>query len=190
MAQTSVPSNQYYLDLFRDGYERAIDQIYLDHKRYFIHYLEQYYPIYSDLEELYSDAVIVLYENLTKPTFELTCTIQTYLNGIGKNKLFKKINREPEVSNLPDGFDCSDWLEDVELEGISPQEIAIFTEVFNKMAAARSKCYQLFQLFYYQSLSMREIADELGYSSEANARQQKYKCLTRLRAHIDKLLDR
>jgi DNA-directed RNA polymerase specialized sigma subunit len=58
------------------------------------------------------------------------------------------------------------------------------------MAAARSKCYQLFQLFYYQSRSMREIADELGYSSEANARQQKYKCLTRLRAHIDKLLDR
>jgi RNA polymerase sigma factor (sigma-70 family) len=190
LAQTSVPSNQYYLDLFKARYERAIDQIYLDHKRYFIHYLEQYYPIYSDLEELYSDAVIVLCENLTKPTFELTCTIQTYLNGIGKNKLFKKINREPEVSNLPDGFDCSDWLEDVELEGISPREIAIFTEVFNKMAAARSKCYQLFQLFYYQSRSMREIADELGYSSEANARQQKYKCLTRLRAHIDKLLDR
>jgi DNA-directed RNA polymerase specialized sigma24 family protein len=120
----------------------------------------------------------------------LTCKIQTYLNAIGKNQLFKRINRQKEVSNLPDYFDCNDWLEDVELEDITAQEYAIFKEVFNKMAEARSKCYQLFQLFYYQKSSLNEIALALGYSTEANARQQKYKCLLRLRAHIHKLLER
>jgi DNA-directed RNA polymerase specialized sigma24 family protein len=133
---------------------------------------------------------MVLYENLFKPDFHLTCTIQTYLCSIGKNKLFKRINRQKEVSNLPDNFDCNDWLEDVELDGITPQEYSIFVDVFNKMAAAKSKCYQMFQLYYYQKSSMKDIAYVLGYSSEANARQQKYKCLVRLREHINKRLEK
>jgi DNA-directed RNA polymerase specialized sigma24 family protein len=127
---------------------------------------------------------------LSDSAFQLTCKIQTYLNAIGKNQLFKRINRQKEVSNLPDHFDCNDWLEDVELEDITAQEYAIFKEVFNKMADARSKCYQMFQLYYYQMSSMKDIAHELGYSSEANARQQKYKCLVRLREHINKRLEK
>jgi RNA polymerase sigma factor (sigma-70 family) len=186
----STYPNEYYLELFQVNRRLGIDQIYLDHKRYFIQYLEQYYPIVSDLDMIYSDAVLVLIEKLSDPAFQLTCKIQTYLNAIGKNQLFKRINRQKEVSNLPDYFDCNDWLEDVELEDITAQEYAIFKEVFNKMAEARSKCYQLFQLFYYQKSSLNEIALALGYSTEANARQQKYKCLLRLRAHIHKLLAR
>lgn len=188
MAKTYDQSNQYYIDLIQANPERGVDRIFLDHKQYCIRYLAQYYPIYSDLEEIYSDAVMVLYENLFKPDFHLTCTLQTYLCSIGRNQLFKRINRQKEVSNLPDNFDCNDWLEDVELEDISPREYAIFKKVFNEMAEARSKCYQMFLLFYYQDCSMKKIAQKLGYSSEANARQQKYKCLLRLRAHIDKLL--
>jgi DNA-directed RNA polymerase specialized sigma24 family protein len=98
------------------------------------------------------------------------------------------INRQKEFSNLPGDFDCYDWLVDVELKDITPREYAIFVEVFKEMAEARSKCYQIFQRVYYQGQPMKEIALELGYSSEANARQQKYKCLLKLRAHIDKLL--
>lgn len=190
MAKTYDQSNQYYIDLIQDNSERGIDRIFLDHKQYCIKYLAQYYPIYSDLEEIYSDSVMVLYENLFKPDFHLTCTLQTYLCSIGKNQLFKRINRQKEVSNLPDGFDCGDWLEEVELDGISPQEYSIFVDVFNKMAEAKSKCYQMFQLLYYQKSSMKDIAHELGYSSEANARQQKYKCLVRLREHINKRLEK
>ena len=188
MAKSYDQSNQYYLGLFRANRKRGIDVIYLDHKQYFIQYLAQFYPIYSDLDMIYTDAVLVLIENLGRSSFQLTCTIQTYLNAIGKNQLFKKINREPEVSTLPEGFDCGDWLEDIELDGISPAEYAIFKKVFKQMAEARSKCYQIFQRVYYQGQAMKEIALELGYSSEANARQQKYKCLLRLKENIDKQL--
>ncbi len=190
MSKAQNLSNQHYLDLFQANRDFAIEQIYLDHKHYFVRFLAQYYPIQSDLDSLYSDAVLVFIEKLAQPSFRLTCTIQTYLNAIGKNQLFKMINREKEKSSLPDDFDSSDWLEDLELDGVSPEEYAVFTQVFQQMAEARSKCYQLFQLFYYQNLSMLEIALELGYSTEANARNQKYRCLLRLKEHIAKQLNR
>ena len=188
LAKSYEQSNQHYLDLFQANRKLAIDEIYLDHKPYFIHYLKQYYPINSDLDMIYTDAVLVLIEKLPNPLFQLTCTIQTYLNAIGKNKLFKLINREPELSTLPDGFDCSDWLDEIELDGISPLEYAIFKKVFNQMAEARSKCYEIFQRFYFHCQSMKEIANELGYGTEANARQQKYKCLLSLKKNIAKQL--
>ena len=188
LAKPYEQSNQFYLGLLKANHRLGVDQLYLDHKRYFIHYLEQYYPIYSDLDIIYSDAVLVLIEKLRNPDFQLTCTIQTYLNAIGKNQLFKQINREPELSNLPENFDCVDWLDELELDGITTEEYTIFKKVFDQMATARSTCYELFQLFYYQSLSMREIAFELGYGSEAVARQQKYKCLLSLKKIIAKHL--
>lgn len=188
MAKTYDQSNQPFLDLFQANRDRGIDRIYIAHKDYFVEYLAQYYPMYEELEEVYSDAVVVLFEKLITPTFTLTCTIQTYLNAIGRNHVFKRMKNPPKEVSWPEDFICEDWLAEVEFSGISDREYEIFLRLFQKMAKAKSKCYQIFQLFYYQELPMWEIAIELGYSSEANARNQKYQCLVRLRENITKLL--
>ncbi len=188
MAKSYEQSNQYFLNLFQTNRDKGIDAIYLAHKDYFINYLAQFYNRYEELEELYCDAVLVLNEKLISPSFQLTCSIQVYLNAIGRNQVFKRIKNPPIEMPWPENFTCEDWLQDVEFDGISEREYEIFRRLFQQMAEAKSKCYQIFQLFYYQELPMWEIAIELGYSSEANARNQKYQCLVRLREKIYKIL--
>ena len=42
-------------------------------------------------------------------------------------------------------------------------------------------CKQLLELHYYKNLGWAEIASKLGYANAASARNQKYKCLERIR---------
>jgi hypothetical protein len=46
-------------------------------------------------------------------------------------------------------------------------------------------CKELLECFYYKNLSWSEIASRLGYSSAASARNQKYKCLERIRKAVN-----
>ena len=46
------------------------------------------------------------------------------------------------------------------------------------------RCLQLLILFYYRSLSMQEIADNMDFSSAKLAKNQKYKCMERAKKKI------
>ena len=161
------------------------------HKQYCIDFLLQYYPVREDIEEIYNDGVLVLHDKLLDPSFELTCSIQTYLNTICKNQLFKKINRQKQFSSLPDEFNSEDWFEDEPTQGPDVErELEVLRQELNHMAASGKKCYELFQLVYFEKYSMAEIADLLDYTTAANASNQKYKCLQRLKKIMERTLGR
>jgi DNA-directed RNA polymerase specialized sigma24 family protein len=46
-------------------------------------------------------------------------------------------------------------------------------------------CHTLLDLFYYQKKSMEEITVELNYKNTDSAKNQKYKCIERLRKLVD-----
>jgi DNA-directed RNA polymerase specialized sigma subunit len=46
------------------------------------------------------------------------------------------------------------------------------------------KCRQLLSLYYYEHRSWEEISGMLGYTTAANARNQKYKCLEQVRKKV------
>ena len=189
MPLPSYQTNQEFIDLFKIDRLGGIELIYKKHRRYCIDFLLQYYPVRADIEEIYNDGILVLHDKLLEPSFELTCSIQTYLNKICRNQLFRKINRQKEFSSLPDEFDCDDWLEDEQTQGPGfDRELEVLRDELAKLARRGSKCYELFQLVYFEKYSMEEIADLLEYSSAANARNQKYKCLQRLKVHINRTL--
>ncbi len=58
-------------------------------------------------------------------------------------------------------------------------------EAYNQMDKALSKlgepCKSLIEAFYIQKKHMLEIADLFGYTNADNAKNQKYKCLLRLK---------
>ena len=122
-------------------------------------------------------------------SFQLTCSIQTYLNTICKNQLFKKINRQKEFSSLPDDFDSDDWFEDEQTQGPGlDRELEVLRVELAKLARRGSTCYELFQLVYFEKYSMEEITDLLDYGTPGNTRNQKYRCLQRLKVHINRTL--
>ena len=144
-----------------------------------------------DLEDIFQDANIILYEKIVKGDFELTSTFQTYLNSvcrfqllntIGKSKLTKEfqvnIDDNDEKSN-DFNPNIMDSLEEVENEN-EPQFLAI-ERAMEILKNEGRNCYDLLVQFWYHRKKMDEIASLLGYTNAANTKNQKSRCQDRLR---------
>ena len=154
----------------------------------------------DDLNDIFQDAIIILYEKIIAGNFELTSSIQTYLNSVCRFQLLNKFKSDKKVINHEDetSFDLlnnnqqfDDAITDV-LEPIQDEKEKQFTAIEQaliKMKEAGGKCYELLTLFWYQKKSMDYIADNLEYTNASNAKNQKYKCQKRLEKLANNYLD-
>lgn len=125
-------------------------------------------------QEIFNDSLILLLEKVTAPEFVLTSKLTTYLYGINrflwKNQL-RKQNKNIEL-------EWSDTLilnqEDLEYDEDKEEKIQVLESLLTKIT---EKCKAIIQLFYFERLSMKQIAEQLNYSSVNSAKTQKYKCL-------------
>ncbi|WP_162852643.1 RNA polymerase sigma factor [Dinghuibacter silviterrae] len=121
----------------------------------------------GDLEmarDVFQDAVLVLLERDEAPDHP-----EAYLIGIAKN-LCRREARRPATIGLP---------ADLVAPGARTS-----TPIWGYLRGAGARCLQLLQAFYYNNLSMEDIAGEFHYSSAHSATVQKYKCLERLREQL------
>lgn len=146
----------------------------------------------DELEDVFHDAVIVLYEKILNGGFELTAAIQTYLNSVCRFKLLNTISKENLNSEFVDALDNEnddehplsfkttifDQIEEIENSN-EPQFIAI-EKALEKMKIAGGNCYELLTLFWYQKKSMAEMTEIFGYTNKDNTKNQKAKCQKRL----------
>lgn len=128
----------------------------------------------EEAEEVFSDALILLIEKVSKPNFQLTSKLSTFLYGIARflwlNEL-KKTKRKYEL-------EWSDTLilidEDLDYDAEQEEQIKDLEKVISQVS---QKCQQIFELFYFQKESMQVIAERLGFTSVNSAKTQKYKCI-------------
>mgnify|MGYP000232597481 FL=1 len=124
--------------------------------------------------EIFHDSLVLLIEKVSKPDFELTSRLSTYLYGVNrflwKNELRKR-NRNPELE-WKDTLILS--ADDLEYSEEKEEKIRILDKV---LSGVTEKCKKIFELFYYQRKSMTEIAEKLEFSSVNSAKTQKYKCM-------------
>jgi RNA polymerase sigma factor (sigma-70 family) len=134
-------------------------------------------------QDIYQEAVIVLYENAQKPGFELSCQVQTYLYSVSKRLWLKYLKKQGRMVLLKeqfeeDGFDVSEAME------LYSEREAEFEKMSRSLVELGEPCATLIKDFYIEKLSMEEIAIKFGYTNADNAKNQKYKCLQRLRKYF------
>jgi RNA polymerase sigma factor (sigma-70 family) len=105
--------------------------------------------------------------------FQLTSALNTYLFSICKylwKDELKKKNRivSYEVKDAP--------VEDLEDYKDTEHKSAWLDKAIQSLGA---KCVEILQLFYYQKLSMEQIATRLDYKNTDTVKTQKYKCIER-----------
>jgi DNA-directed RNA polymerase specialized sigma subunit len=61
------------------------------------------------------------------------------------------------------------------------QEEEKFKKAETALQKLGDKCKKLLQLFYAQKKSFKEIADELDFTNEKIAKNQKYRCMEKAR---------
>jgi len=171
--------NNEVLRRIKTGDKLALEEVYIMYRPEFIGWMTSVNKIsVSDAKDLYQQSILILYENIVNGKLtEMNSNFKTYLYAVGKNK-FSELKRQwkknsAEIDeNLPDHHVAHDD-EDKESALINLSEKAL--------VVLGNPCKELLELYYYHKRSMNEIAEMLGYKNEGSAKNQKYKCLLRLK---------
>jgi RNA polymerase sigma factor (sigma-70 family) len=123
--------------------------------------------------------MIVLYEKVKTGTFELNCLLKTYLYSVCRRLWLKRLSQlqriSPEVEKLEETVPVEEELE------LHEQRNLDFQTMEKSMKNLGEPCKSLLEAYYLQKKNMVEIAENFGYTNADNAKNQKYKCLMRLK---------
>jgi RNA polymerase sigma factor (sigma-70 family) len=133
----------------------------------------------DDARDVFQEAMVVLYEKAKTAQFELNCQLKTYIYSVCRRLWLKRLQQlqrySSEVDSITEMVPVEDELEQHELKNFE------FVVMEKSMLSLGEPCRSLLEAYYLQKRSMIEIAGSFGYTNADNAKNQKYKCLTRLK---------
>lgn len=162
--------------------EAVVKEVYLSLREEFILWMAKNFNTTDDLgRDLYQESFLSFIENVnSEKLISLTSTIKTYLFSIGKNKYFEYVRKqERERVGVPN-------LDSMTVEPIETNSSNDVDALKEGLRALGDPCAKLLFLFYFKKKSLKEIATELGYKNVQTAKNQKYKCILRLREIMKK----
>jgi len=171
-----------------NGSDEALTQLY---RRYFpmiLHLVRQNSGSEDDAKDIYQEALVVVYEKLTAGTLVLTAQLKTYLYSICRRLWLKQLAHRNRNGQPGGGYFLNDTNPEVVSVDDDLREHETRDRQFELMSESLHKlgepCRTLLEDFYVRHLSMQEITDKFGYTNADNAKNQKYKCLMRLKRYF------
>lgn len=174
--KTPINWAQYILD----DENRAISEIYSDHRSSFISWVKNSSNCDTDTAlDIYQVSIVILYENVMCGKLTELDNVKSYLFKIGKNKLMEhyrsvKKNQHAEINeNL--------LLDRAINEDIIDDQIELIDRIADSLSNLGDPCKTILENFYFQKMSLEEIASSMNYKNSDTVKTKKYKCIQRLR---------
>jgi RNA polymerase sigma factor (sigma-70 family) len=139
-----------------------------------------------ELEDVYHDSILILYEKILKTEFILTASLQVYLNSVCRFQMLNKLKDDKRNIVIDDGDSDNksvifDETDNDEVEIAKKLQNTALEKALELMKQDKGHCYELLTQFWYHKKSMNELTAIFGYSNAANAKNQKSRCQERLR---------
>lgn len=163
-------------------------------------YLQGYFSLSrSDCEDVFQEAFIVLYKNITEGKLTLTAALSTYFIGICRNKAHEKIRAKGKEINIIDEFPntTKDEFEDERIdrllaleddtEQIEIRKEAIVREIVSNLP---SPCDKILWGFYRDGFSMKTLAQMYNYSSAGSVKVTRHRCAQKFKARFLEISNR
>lgn len=139
----------------------------------------------EEAQDVFQEALIVIYNKLVNKELELYCTFKTYLYSVSRlmwlKQLEKKKYKSEEIydENMTDlRVDDKNILDQIETN----ERFRLYQKYFKQL---NEDCRKVLELFI-NKVPLREIAEIMGYSSEKYAKKRKYICKEILINNIQK----
>jgi len=169
----------------KQGDEDALVKIYLKYKKEFIGWAVKYFNLRpEECEDIYQDAILVFRQNIvSNKLVELNSSIKTYLFAVAKNIALKKVNRASrQLSDEQIKYEPATENKDV------IDNILEYNETHQLIAKLVDKLKEpnrsILKMYYYQNLSMSEIAKKLNYKNDKVVKAQKVRCMNELKKMV------
>lgn len=133
----------------------------------------------DDAKDIFQEAIIVLYEKVRAGGFELQCQVKTFLYSVSRRLWLKRLQQQNRYAAPGDSFETVVPVEeDLDAHEQRNAEFEMMEQAINHLG---EPCKSLLEAYYLQKQNMQVIAANFGYTNADNAKNQKYKCLMRLK---------
>lgn len=162
------------LDLIRQGNEEALVMLYHANRKMIMAFVTRNNGTPDDGEDLLQESLLVLWERVRAGRFEYSAKLSTFLFGTARNMWMRRLaNKRRESPAILDPDSYSDGGASLLENLIVSEEAAMVQEALKKIGAP---CRQLLLLFYWEELSMEEIAGRMGFANADTVKSKKYQC--------------
>jgi RNA polymerase sigma factor (sigma-70 family) len=159
--------------------EVALQELYKMHYPMVVHLVCTNNGTEQEAKDVYQDAMIAFYDRVQQPDFVLTCKIKTYVYAVSRRLWLKRLTQKKRYYGNVE--EAESFLRvDEEMKSIEELEDD-YLKMDEAMDGLGEPCLGIIRDFYVHGHSMEMISGKYGYTTADNAKNQKYKCLQRLK---------
>lgn len=171
-------TDQELLQWLRLGRQEAYQRLYQLHYPMVRFLVIQNSGSTEEADDVFQDGLMVLLNKVRNGEFQLTASLKTFIYAVCRNIWLKRLKEKGKTKLI-------DFEQPIELPTEEEQPVedndVIVQQLRVCLEAIGDSCRKILERFYYFRMSMEEIAAELGYTNADNVKNQKYKCILRLR---------
>jgi RNA polymerase sigma factor (sigma-70 family) len=131
----------------------------------------------EDAKDIFQDTVLIFYNQVKLNKYDEEKEIGGFMYSVARNLWINKVKKSSRFVQMND---TETWkgVEDSVLDDMIGREKAnAIEQVMNKTG---EECKKLLKYSIYDKLSMKEISEKMGYSSEGVAKTYNYRCKQKL----------
>ncbi|WP_299218873.1 sigma-70 family RNA polymerase sigma factor [uncultured Aquimarina sp.] len=178
----SNPKEREILEGIAAGDTLVIKAFYKKNYNYIRGYILQNSGDEEDAEDVFQDALIVMYQKLRSDTLDINVSIRTYFYAICKNIWRSRLRKKRKLIFDNELIEVDEQLEASIIEDIEKKEREhLYRKYFLRLSDA---CKEVLSLVFAGN-TMKEIARITGYA-EGYARKKKFECKKSLLDKIEK----
>lgn len=129
----------------------------------------------DDANDVFQEAIIIIYRKLKANELVLDCTFETYLYSVCRFLWLKQLEkRKVEKEKIKDNHEYHEDLYDDSLERVADlnERYRLYQKHFTNLG---KDCQKILQL-YFDKVPLKNIAQIMGFKSEKYAKKRKFKC--------------
>ena len=158
------------LEKISRGDEKALEYLYRKYYRMMTNVVIKNNGTEQEAKDIYQDALIVFWQKVSSNQLTLTSKISTYLYSVCLNLWRKELDRKSRLSH--EEHDTPEYMDDE-----AKERQAIIHQCIGQLG---DTCRKILTYYYFDDLSMQDIAHKLGFATTETAKTKKYKCKKRL----------
>ncbi len=161
------------------GDRKIIEGIYKDHFNMIQSLIVNNNGTADDARDIFQEAMVVLFEKVRTGSFELNCQLKTYLYSVSKRLWLKRLQQNNRLFTQEVDLETTVPVdEEIEQHEKRDAEFELMSQAIQRLG---EPCKSLLEAYYLRKMNMQDIALQFGYTNSDNAKNQKYKCLMRLK---------
>ncbi len=164
------------LERIKRGEEKVLDYLYKKYYRMMVKIVITNNGTEEEAQDVYQEALIVFWQKVISDKLVLTSKISTYLYSICLNQWRKELDRKSRLSHVEKDGEEYQRLEEEESYQI----------VVDCIEELGDPCKSILIFYYFDGMSMSDIAERMNFANTDTAKTKKYKCKKRLDSLIKK----